>query len=156
MIYEQQKQLLDHEVIQPSKSLWAPQVLCVRKKDTTLRVCVDWRKPNNWLITGSGGQGETHYFTQLDQPSAILRLTIAERDPHKTARDFNGVPYNEFNRVGCGRTDNSPAFTRVITPALGSQKPDVVSCLDDILICYERFAIDAVLIHCQDQRVVDG
>lgn len=45
-VKEEVKQLLDAGMIVPSESPWASPVVCVRKKDHTLRMCVDYRKLN--------------------------------------------------------------------------------------------------------------
>ena len=47
MIREEIHKLNDRGIIRPSKSPWAAQVLCVKNKDGTMRLCVDWRPPNS-------------------------------------------------------------------------------------------------------------
>ena len=58
MIQAEISKLLDRGIICPSKSPWAAQVLCVRKKDGTMRLCVDWRRLNARLIVDGGGLGD--------------------------------------------------------------------------------------------------
>ena len=40
--------------MRPSKSPWAKQVLCVKKKDGTMSLYVDWRRLNSPLVVDSG------------------------------------------------------------------------------------------------------
>ena len=54
MIREETKKLLDRGIIRPSNSPWAAQCLCVKKKDGTLRLWIDWRALNVQLVADSG------------------------------------------------------------------------------------------------------
>ena len=119
-------------------------MICVRKSDGTLRLCVDRRKLNVVLKTDSGGLGDMHrifaglrgksFFTQVDLASGFHQITIAEKDRPKTAfRDADGQ-LHEFNRAGFGLTVLPAAFTRVVKKALAPPLPGVDSWLDDIII----------------------
>ena len=55
MIRVEIQQLVDRGVIPQSISPWAVQCLCVKKKDGTLRLCIDWRELNKLLVSDSGG-----------------------------------------------------------------------------------------------------
>ena len=144
MIREEIHKLNDRGIIGPSKSPWAAQVLCVKKKDGTMRLCVDWRRLNSLLVIGSGGLGDMQrmfsnlkgkrYSTQIDLDSGFHQLPIAEKDKHKTAfRDADGQLW-EFNRAGFGLTILPAAFTRIVKTALAPPEEFVVNWLDDILI----------------------
>ena len=79
MIREETKKLLDRGIIRPSNSPWAAQYLCVKKKEGTLRLCIDWRALNKQLVADSGGLGDIQtifdglkgkkLFTQIDLAS---------------------------------------------------------------------------------------
>lgn len=148
MIQAEIKKLLDRGIIRRSMSPWAAQCLCVRKKDGTLRLCIDWRVLNKQLVSDSGGLGDMQtifdglkgkrYFSQLDLASGFHQLSISEKDRYKTAfRDAEGMLY-EFTRAGFGLTVLPSAFTRTVKTALGYLK-DVHSWLDDILIASETW-----------------
>ena len=148
MIRAEIQQLVDRGVIRCSISPWAAQCLCVKKKDGTLRLCIDWRELNKLLVSDSGGLGDMHaifdglkgkkYFTQLDLASGFHQMEIAEKDRYKTAfRDADGMLW-EFTRAGFGLTVLPAAFTRRVKSALG-HLPGVFSWLDDILIASDTW-----------------
>ena len=137
MIREEIHKLNDRGIIRPSKSSWAAQVLYVKKKDVTMRLCVDWRRLNSLLVVDSGGLGDMQcmfsnlkskrYFTQIDLASGFHQLPIAEKDKHKTAfRDADGQLW-EFNRAGFGLTVLPAAFTRIVKTALAAPEGSMVS-----------------------------
>ena len=45
-IDEQVSDMVDHGIIEPAASPWASNVVLVRKKDGSLRFCIDYRKLN--------------------------------------------------------------------------------------------------------------
>ena len=47
---EQFKEMLDQETIRPSCSAWASPMVMVKKKDGTLRFCIDFRKLNDVAV----------------------------------------------------------------------------------------------------------
>ena len=66
MIRLEIQKLTERGIIHPSNSQWAAQVICVRKSDGILRLCVDWRKLKVLLKTDSGGLGDMqHIFAVL-------------------------------------------------------------------------------------------
>lgn len=46
-VHEELKEMLDHGVIEESSSNWAFPLVTVRKKDSSLRLCVDYRRLNS-------------------------------------------------------------------------------------------------------------
>ena len=135
---------MDRGIIRSSKSPWAAQYLCLRKKNGILRLCIDWRALNEQLVVDSGGLGDIQtifdglkgkkFFTQIDLASGYHQDEIAERDKHKAAfRDPDGQLY-ESNRAGYSMTVLPSAFTCIVRNALRLPDDDVASWLDGILI----------------------
>ena len=92
---ENLKLMLDIGVITESSSDWASAPVLVRKKDGTLRYCVDYRALNSKTVKDSFPLpsisqcldqlcGNT-YFSTLDMASGYWQFEIAEQDRHKTA-----------------------------------------------------------------------
>ena len=47
---KQLEELLEKQFIRPSVSLWGAPVLLVKKKDGSMRLCVDYRQLTSWNI----------------------------------------------------------------------------------------------------------
>jgi len=139
--------LLGKGFIKPSTSPYGAPVLFVKKKDGSLRMCVDYRGLNritkknrhplpriDELIDRFRG---ARYFTKLDLLSGYHQQCIAEEDTHKTAFRCR-YGHFEFNVVPFGLTNAPASFSnmmlRVLDPVLDKW---VVVYLDDILI-YSR------------------
>ena len=87
--------MLDKNIISPSQSPWSSPVILVRKKDGSLRFCVDYRKVNS--VTRKDAYPLPHiddtldtlagssWFTTLDLLSGYWQLEVAENDREKTA-----------------------------------------------------------------------
>ena len=82
--------MLDLGVIQRSESPFASNVVLVRKKDQSLRFCIDLRKLNNRTIKDSyslprieetlGTLYGAKWFSTLDLNSAYCQVEITEED----------------------------------------------------------------------------
>lgn len=136
-------QLLKADFIKPSTSPYGAPILFVRKKDGTLRMCVDYRGLNK--ITRKNRHPLPHidelldrfhgarYFSKLDLLSGCHQQRIFEPHTHKTAFHCR-YGHFEFNVVPFGLTNAPASFSnmiRVLDPVLDKW---VVVYLDDLLI----------------------
>jgi len=136
--------LLAKGFIKPSTSPYGAPVLFVKKKDGSLRMCVDYRGLNritrknrhplpriDELIDRFRG---ARYFTKLDLLSGYHQQRIFDAHTHKTAFRCRYGHY-EFNVVPFGLTNAPASFSnmmfKVLDPVLDKW---VVVYLDDILI----------------------
>ena len=87
----QLQDLLDKGFIRPSTSPWGAPVLFVKKKDGTLRLCIDYRQLNKVTIKNKYPlpriddlfdqlQG-AEYFSKIDLQSGYHQLRIKKEDP---------------------------------------------------------------------------
>eukprot|EP00731_Ephydatia_muelleri_P027663 Em0019g536a len=89
------REMLDNGVIEPSDSSWSSPVVLAKKKDGSLRFCVDYRKVN--AVTRKDAYplprvddtldtlGGSKFFTTLDLASGYWQVEVATEDRPKTA-----------------------------------------------------------------------
>ena len=95
-IYEEEMQKMrDLDIIEPSDSPWASPTVLVKKKDGTMRFCVDYRRLNDATVKDSyplpniedtfDSLNGAKYFCALDLASGYWQVEVAPEDRHKTA-----------------------------------------------------------------------
>ncbi|GJY29016.1 putative reverse transcriptase domain-containing protein [Tanacetum coccineum] len=141
---DQLQELSDKGFIRPSSSPWGAPVLFVKKKDGSLRMCIDYRELNKLTVKNRYPlpriddlfdqlQGSSVY-SKIDLRSGYHQLRVREEDISKTAFRTRYGHY-EFQVMPFGLT-NAPAvfmdlMNRVCKPYLDKF---VIVFIDDILI----------------------
>ena len=140
----QLQELLDKGFIRPSFSLWGTPILFVKKKDGTMRLCVDYRQLNQVTIKNKYPLPRiddlfdqlkgSSLFLKIDLRSGYHQVRIREQDIQKTAF---GTPqgHYEFLVMPFGLT-NAPAVFMDLMHRVFREYLDkfVIVFIDDILV----------------------
>ena len=143
-LVKQIDELLQKGFIRPSTSPWGAPVLFVKKKDGSMRMCIDYRELNKLTVKNRYPlpriddlfdqlQGAS-WFSKIDIRSEYHQLKVKEADiPKTTFRTRYG--HYEFLVMSFGLTNAPAAFmdlmNRVCRPMLDRS---VIVFIDDILI----------------------
>ncbi|XP_070677834.1 uncharacterized protein [Malus domestica] len=149
----QLQELLDKGFIQPSSSPWGAPVLFVRKKDGTLRLCIDYRQLNRVTIKNRYPLPRIDdlfdqlkgacVFSKIDLRSGYYQLKIKEDDVPKTAFRTRYGHY-EFLVMPFGLTNAPAAFMRLMNEVFQQYLDKfVIVFIDDILV-YSKSQADHI------------
>ena len=144
VVQEELNKMLEKKIVEPSTSAWGSPIVLVRKKDNSVRFCIDYRKLND--ITTKDAyplpriednldalQG-SKLFTTLDLASGYWQVQMAEEDKPKTAFSTKYGLY-QFNVMPFGLCNAPGTFERLMETVLrGMQWERAVLYLDDIII----------------------
>ena len=136
--------MLKNDIIEPSSSPWSANLLLIRKKDNSIRFCVDFRKLNN--ITKKDAYPLPHigdsldalsgsqWFSCLDLAQGFFQLELDEKDREKTAFSTHKGLY-QFKVLPFGLTNSPSTFERAMELILnGLLFERCLVYIDDIIV----------------------
>ena len=140
----QLQELLDKGFVRPSVSPWGAPILFVKKKDGTLRMCIDYRQINKVTVKNKYPLPRIEdlfdqlrgasVFSKIDLRSGYYQLRVKEVDVPKTAFRTRYGHY-EFLVMPFGLTNAPAAFMDLINRVFRSYLDQfVVVFIDDILV----------------------
>ncbi|KAL8089701.1 hypothetical protein AgCh_039255 [Apium graveolens] len=141
---KQLQDLLEKGVIRPSVSPWGAPILFVKKKDGSMRLCIDYRELNKLTIKNKYPLPRiddlfdqlkgAKYFSKIDLSSGYHQLKIKPEDIPKTAFRTRYGHY-EFLVMSFGLT-NAPAAFMDLMNRIFKEYLDkfIIVFIDDILI----------------------
>ncbi|CAF4592207.1 unnamed protein product, partial [Rotaria sp. Silwood2] len=155
---EEINKLLKQGVIEESTSPWSSPIVLVRKKDGSVRFCIDFRKLNNITTKDAFPMpriddifdhlSQAEYYTTIDFKSGYFQVGLDQKDRPKTAFSTRDQHY-QFTVLPQGVTNGPPAFQRIVSQILGPTRWQYsLAYLDDVIIYSPTF--DQHLIHLDD------
>ena len=145
------KMMLDAGVIRPSNSPWCNAVVLVRKKDGSLRFCIDFRKLNSLTVKDSHPLpricetleslvGAAHYST-FDMNSGFWQVPMDEESKQYTAFTLGSMGLYECESMPFGLCNAPPTFQRLM-----------LNCLGELNLTYCHIYLDDVIIFSQTEE----
>ena len=139
------QKLLNQGIIRKSHSPYASAVVIVRKKDNSIRLCVDYRALNAKTIKDAYPLPRIEetldilhgakYFSSIDLAQGYHQVAMEEDDIHKTAFRVGSGGLYEYTRMPFGLCNSPATFQRLMEACLGDENFEtLVLYLDDILV----------------------
>ena len=140
----QLQELLDKGFIRPSSSPWGCPAIFVKKKDQSLRLCIDYSPLNEVTVKNKyplpriedliDQLKDAKHFNKIDLRSGYHQMKIREEDIPKTAF-VTRYGHHEFTVVSFGLTNAPTYFMNMMNMVLMEElDKSVVVFIDDILI----------------------
>ncbi|RXN31227.1 Retrovirus-related Pol polyprotein from transposon 412 [Labeo rohita] len=139
--------LLAAGIIRESESPFASPIVVVRKKNNSVRLCIDFRKLNSQTIKDAYALPNleevfsvltgSKWFSVLDLKSGYYQIEMEEKDKHKTAF-VCPQGFWEFNRMPQGITNAPSTFQRLMERCMGDlNRKEVLVFIDDLIVFSE-------------------
>lgn len=152
---QETQKLLERGQIEASTSPWSSPVVLVKKKDKTIRFCIDYRRLNAVTIKDAFPLPrideifdqliDSKYYTKFDFKSGYFQVPLAKEDRPKTAFSTRDNHY-QFTVLPQGITNGPASFQRIINNILGPARwKYALAYIDDVII-YSN-TIEEHLIH---------
>ena len=148
-IEEQCQELLSLDIIEHSDSRWSSPVVPVRKSDSQLRLCIDYRKVNSVTKTEHFPMPNLNhciykahnikYLTKLDIVRGYYHVPLDEDSRPYTAFSTTKNHF-QFKRLSFGLKNSGIAFQKALQQILFPfNSNNIIIYIDDILILSETF-----------------
>jgi hypothetical protein len=146
---QETQKLLERGQIEESTSPWSSPVVLVKKKDKTMRFCIDYRRLNSVTIKDAfplprideifDQLADAKYYTKFDFKSGYFQVPLSKEDRPKTAFSTRDNHY-QFTVLPQGITNGPATFQRIINHILGPARwKYALAYIDDVIIYSNTF-----------------
>lgn len=128
---------------------WNNATVAVKKKDGSMRLCLDARKLNSVLVQEAypipqiasiiNNLSGSKYLSSIDLESAFWQIPLEEESKQKTAFTIPQRGHYQFTVVPFGLSTASQALSRVMNHLFIDLEPKVFVYLDDLVLATESF-----------------
>lgn len=142
------RQLMSNGIIRPSHSPYASNVVLVKKKDGSLRLCVDYRQLNNITKKDSYAiprieellecLAGSKFFSVVDMKSGYYQVEIKEEHKERTAFTVGSLGFYEYNRLPFGLTNSPATYQRLMEECLADLNLKICCIFIDDIIIYGK------------------
>ena len=154
MIDEQLDEMLKLKIISPSCSEWASNVVMVKKKDESLRFCIDYRKLNEKTVKDVyplpridsclDALAGAKWFSTFDLRAGYHQVGLHPRDAHKTTFITRRGSF-KFDVLPFGLCNAPATFERLMDLVMsGLNYESLLVYLDDIIVFSETLEVHLV------------
>ena len=150
-VRENLQDMLDGGAIRPSKSPWSNAIVLVRKKDGTLRFCIDFRRLNARTKKDSfplPRMQETmesmvgaRFFSSMDLKSGFWQVRMSEKSWQYTAFTTGSLGVYKFLRMLYGLCNAPATFQRLMQ-----------NCLGELNLTYALVYLDDVIVYSKTEE----
>ena len=147
-VREHLKLMLDAGVVRPSNSPWCNAVVLVRKKDRSLRFCIEFRRLNTLTIKDSHplphicetleSLARVDHYSTFDLNSGFWQVPMDDASKQCTAFTLGSMGLYEWESMPFGLCNGPPTFQRLMQNCLGEL--NLTYCLiylDDVIVFSE-------------------
>lgn len=149
-VYAEIERLRSLGIVVESNSSWSSPIVVVRKPDSTIRLCIDFRKLNSvtkkdaYPLQHIGGLlsrvKNTHFISKIDLQQAFHQIPLEKTSREKTAFAVPGMPLLEFTVMPFGLCNASQRLVRLLDKVIPTKfRDNIFIYLDDLLVCTETF-----------------
>lgn len=141
-------EMLEQGIIEPSSSEWSSPIVLVKKKDGSIRLCVDYRRLNSVSEMDAYPMprvddlvdrlGKATYISTLDLTRRYWQVPVAEAARSKTAF---ATPFGlyQFNVMPFGLQGAPATFQRLMDKVIGGLEDFSVVYLDNLVVFSETW-----------------
>ena len=144
VVEKEVKKMLDADIIEPSTSPWSANIVLVKKKDGSVRFCVDYRRLNSVtkkdayplpnISDSLDALSGSRLFSVVDLVSGFHQCELEESDREKTAFNTHQGLY-QFKVLPFGISNSTGTFQRMMELVLsGLLYERCLVYIDDVVI----------------------